>query len=335
MMLAEIALFPQEASSTARAVDHLFLFMLVVCGSVMALVAILIFYFCVRYRRRPGDVGNPPETHASKPLEWFWTLTPLGIFLVMFAWGAQVYFSAFRPPDDAATIYVVGKQWMWKFQHPEGQREIDTLHVPLGRPIRLLMTSEDVIHSLFIPDFRIHMDLLPERYTTVWFKATHLGMYRLLCSQYCGTNHAGMTGVVVVMTPADYDAWLRTGAEGSLALQGRKVFLKYRCVSCHGPGAQARAPVLEELYNEPVVLADGRVAKADENYLRESILYPSAKLVAGYDNIMPTFKGEIDEEEMFQLIAFITGLKRGQTPDRVETYPPPAATPTIETEKSP
>ncbi len=241
MMFAEIALFPEEASRTARQVDELFLYLLTVCGAVTVLVAVLLVFFAWRYRRRPGEVGNPPETHSSEALEWFWTITPMFIFISFFVWGAQVYFNAYRPPDDAATIYVVGKQWMWKFQHPEGQREIDALHVPLGKPIRLLMTSEDVIHSLFIPDFRIHMDLLPDRYTSVSFTATKVGMYRLFCSQYCGTNHAGMTGVVIVMEPGDYEKWLKLGAEGSMALQGRKVFLKYRCISCHSADSEARA----------------------------------------------------------------------------------------------
>ena len=242
MMFAEIALFPQEASTTASQVDMLFLFLVGVCGTVTLLVAFLLVFFAIRYRRRPGEVGNPPETPASHALEWFWTLTPLPIFTVMFVWGAEVYFATYRPPDNAATVYVIGKQWMWKFQHPEGQREINLLHVPAGQPIRLLMTSEDVIHSLFIPDFRIHMDLLPNRYTSVWFQASRPGMYRLFCSQYCGTNHAGMVGVVVAMDPADYDRWLHLGAEGSMALEGRKAFLKYRCASCHSANAEARAP---------------------------------------------------------------------------------------------
>jgi cytochrome c oxidase subunit II len=333
MTFAEIAFFPQQASTTAGQVDMLFLFLLTVCGSVTLLVAVLMVYFSVHYRRRPGEVGNPPETHASRALELFWSLTPLAIFGVIFFWGAEVYYEAYRPPDDATTIYVVGKQWMWKFQHPEGQREIDALHVPVGRPIRLLMTSEDVIHSLFIPDFRIHMDLLPERYTSVWFQATRVGTYRLFCSQYCGTSHAGMIGLVVVMEPADYEKWLHQQAEGSMALQGRQVFLKYRCASCHSATSEALAPVLEGLFGKPVVLNDGRVVKADENYIRESLLYPSAKIVMGYDNIMPPFKGQLDEDDIFQLIAYIKSLKRGETPERVESFPPPATTPKIETEE--
>lgn len=333
MMFAEIAFFPQEASTTARQVDLLFLALVTVCGAVSLLVALCVIFFAIRYRRRPGEVGNPAETRASHALEWFWSLAPLGIFFVLFTWGAEVYFSAYHPPADASTIYVVGKQWMWKFQHPEGQREINTLHVPVGRPIRLLMTSEDVIHSLFIPNFRIHMDLLPERYTSVWFQATRVGMYRLFCSQYCGTNHAGMTGVIVVMEPADYDKWLHQGAEGSMALEGRKVFLKYRCLSCHTASGEGRAPVLEELFGKTVILKDGGAAKADEDYIRESILYPSAKIVAGYENIMPTFKGQVDEADIFELIAYLQSLKRGETPDRVESFPPPATTPIIEEDK--
>ena len=191
------------------------------------------------------------------------------------------------------------------------------------------MTSEDVIHSLFIPDFRIHMDLLPDRYTSVWFQATRAGTYRLFCSQYCGANHAGMTGYVIAMEPADYDRWLHLGAEGSMALEGRKAFLKYRCDSCHSADAVARAPVLEGLYGRPVALDDGRVVKADESYIREKLLYPSAKIPAGWQNIMPTFKGQVSEEEIFQLIAFIQSLKSGKTPKRVESYPPPTTTPPI------
>jgi cytochrome c oxidase subunit 2 len=332
-MIGQIALYPQEASSTAPQVDLLFLFLVSVCSAVGLLVAFLMIFFCIRYRRRPGDTGNPPATHSSDALEWFWTLTPLVIFFFMFAWGAHVYFGAFRPPDDAATVYVVGKQWMWKIQHPEGQREINALHVAVGRPVRLVMTSEDVIHSLFIPDFRIHMDLLPERYTSVWFEPTRAGIYHLFCSQYCGTNHAGMVGQVIAMEPEQYGNWLQRKAEGSLGLQGRKTFLKYRCVSCHSANAAARAPVLEGLYGKPVALDDGRVVTADESYLRESIIYPSAKIVAGYENVMPTFKGQVSEEEIIELIAFIKSLKPGETPDRVESFPPPQSTPPINTKE--
>ena len=333
MTFAEIALFPEAASTTARQVDLLFLFLFCVTGAVTLLVAVLLVYFSVRYRRRPGEVGNPAETRSSRTLELSWTFAPLVVFAVMFVWGAKVYFAAYRPPGDAATVYVVGKQWMWKFQHPEGQREINMLHVPVGRPVRLLMTSEDVIHSLFVPDFRIHMDVLPGRYTSVWFQATRPGMFHLFCSQYCGTNHAGMTGQVVALEPADYDRWLHQKAEGSMALEGRKVFLKYRCDSCHSADSEARGPVLENLYGRPVALNDGSVVMADEIYIRRKLLDPSAQIPAGFENIMPTFKGQVSEEEIYQLIAFIQSLKRGETPKRVESYPPPTTTPPINSQE--
>ncbi len=319
----EIALFPQQASTTASSVDMLFLFLFIVCGTVGLLVAFLMFYFCIRYRRRPGEVATPAETKQSRALEWFWTLAPVGVFCIMFIWGANVYVAAFHAPADATVIYGIGKQWMWKFQHPEGQREINTLHVPLGQPIRMLLTSEDVIHSFFVPAFRVHMDVLPERFTSVWFQASKEGMYHLFCSQYCGTGHANMIGTVVALQPADYQRWLQSSAEGSLALQGRKVFLKYRCISCHSADEHARGPVLEAIFGKPVALRDGSMAIADEEYLRQSIENPGAKVVAGYQPIMPTFQGQISAEDIVALIAYIKSLKPGETPSRVEEYPPP------------
>jgi cytochrome c oxidase subunit 2 len=327
-MLGQIVWFPHQASTTARSVDWFLCFLVAVCGAMGLLVAVLIIYFGIRYRRRPGD-PRPPHIPGSKPLELFWTLTPLGFFMVMFVWGATIYFGAFRAPDDATVIYAVGKQWMWKLQHPEGQREINELHVPTGQPFKMLLTSEDVIHSFFVPAFRIHMDVLPGRYTSVWFQATRPGTYHLFCSQYCGTNHSGMVGQVVVMEPMEYQDWLHLHAEGSLALKGRKTFLKYRCVSCHSADQNARAPVLEELYGKPVHLRDGRTVVADEDYIRESVYDPGAKIVAGYEDLMPTFRGQVSEEEVIQLIAFIKSLGRGQTPPRVEAYPPPTSTPPI------
>ncbi|HEX3654202.1 MAG TPA: cytochrome c oxidase subunit II [Pirellulales bacterium] len=322
-MLAEIAIFPPQASTTAEQVDKLLYFLVAICGSMGLLVAFLLIFFAVRYRRRPQDVGTPPETESSRALEWFWTITPGIIFVFMFVWGAEVYFDAYRAPDDATPIYVIAKQWMWKFQHPEGQREINTLHVPIGRPVKMLLTSEDVIHSFFVPAFRVHMDVLPDRYTSVWFEATQPGEYHLFCSQYCGTNHSGMIGKVVVMEPADYEDWLHLGAEGSLALEGRKTFLRYRCISCHSADEHARAPVLERLYGQRVPLTDGRVVVADESYIRQSILDPSAKIVSGWTDLMPTFRGQVSEEELIELIAFFRSLAQGGTPSRVEDYPAP------------
>ncbi len=331
-MLAEIIWFPTQASTTAYAVDWLLLGLVVVTGTVGLGVAVALIGFAIRYRRRPGQ-PTPHAMPGNVGLELTWTLTPLIIFYGFFTWGAIVYFDAFRAPDDAGVVYVVAKQWMWKFQHPEGQREINELHVPTGRPIKLVMTSEDVIHSFFVPDFRVHMDVLPGRYTSVWFHATRPGVYHLFCSQYCGTNHAGMRGRVVVQSPEDYQRWLHSQAEGSLALQGRKTFLKYRCVSCHSANSSARAPVLESLYGKVVPLRDGRSVVADESYLRESILNPGVKVVLGWEDIMPTFKGQITEEEIIEVIAFLKALGPGQTPDRVEDFPPPVTTPAINPQK--
>jgi cytochrome c oxidase subunit 2 len=328
-MLGEIVFFPKEASTTAGTVDNFFFTLVAITGSVGILVATLLIYFAVRYRRRPGD-PVPPPLKGNVPLEIFWTLTPLAVFMVIYVWGVTLYFAAYRPPDDATIVYGQGKQWMWKFQHPEGQREINELHVPVGRPIQVRLISEDVIHSFFVPDFRVHMDVLPQRYTSVWFQATVPGDYHLFCSQYCGTNHAGMVGWVHVQTAADYQAWLDLHAEGSMALQGRKVFLKYRCISCHS-GPHGRAPVLEDLYGSTVHLSNAPPVVADDAYIRQSVLDPGAKIVAGWENIMPTFKGQVSEEEINELIAFIKSLHRGQTPKRVEEYPPPATTPPINT----
>jgi cytochrome c oxidase subunit 2 len=329
-MFAEIIWFPKEGSTTARSVDMLLVGLTTVCGAVGLLVAVLLIGFAIRYRRRPGT-PTPEAMRGSTRLELFWSITPMFIFIGFFVWGANVYFEAFRAPDDATVIYGVGKQWMWKFQHPEGQREINELHVPVGRPVKILLTSEDVIHSFFVPEFRVHMDVLPGRYTSVWFEATRADTYKLFCSQYCGTGHADMIGHVVALKPAEYQEWLHAHAEGSLALEGRKTFLKYRCLSCHSADEKARAPVLEELYGKTVQLRDGRSVIADEAYIRESILDPGAKIVAGYESIMPTFKGQVSEEEIIQLIAFIQALGRGQTPKRVEDFPPPQTTPEIKT----
>jgi cytochrome c oxidase subunit 2 len=342
-MFGQIIWFPEQASTTATRVDNFLYFLVAVTGTVGLLVAVLLIYFAVRYRRRPGS-PHPPEMRGSTPLELFWTLTPLGFFAAFFLWGASIYLDAYRAPDDATTIYIVGKQWMWKFQHPNGQRETKELHVPAGRPIRVLLTSEDVIHSFYVPDFRIHMDVLPGRYTSTWFNATRPGKYHLFCSQYCGTNHSGMIADVIVMEPTAYQTWLDRYAEGSMALEGRKVFLKYRCVSCHSYSdrEQNRAPILEELYGKTVhyhlpgetgPTQNWRSVIADDDYIRESILDPSAKIVAGYENIMPTFRGQVSADEMNELVAFVRALQRGETPRRVEEYAPPVTTPPINTKK--
>jgi cytochrome c oxidase subunit 2 len=330
-MLAQVPLFPERASTLADRIDALFLYELGIVCFFAILISLLVIVFAVKYRRRTDHDPTPRITGGIK-LEIFWTVIPLILAMSMFIWGARVYFSIARPPDDVTEIYVVGKQWMWKLQHPDGQREINELHVPLGRPVKLVMTSEDVIHDVFIPAFRVKHDVLPGRYTFIWFEPTRIGEYHLFCSQYCGTDHSRMVGTVYVMEPHDFENWLRGQAEGSKALEGRKVFLKYECNSCHSRNDN-RAPLLESLFGRDVLLQDGTTVRVNEDYLRESILEPRAKIVLGYQPIMPTFKGQISTEELNALVAFIRGLGPGQTPTRNEESPPPAANPQAAKEK--
>jgi cytochrome c oxidase subunit 2 len=303
-----LPLFPAQASGIAGDVDALYFFLIAVSAFFSILIALLVVVFAVRYRRRaPDEVGA--RITGGLQLELLWTIVPLGITMVMFVWGAWVYFKLTRPPRAAMEIYVVGKQWMWKVQHPDGQREINELHVPVGRSIKLLMGTEDVIHSFFIPAFRTKFDVVPGRLTTMWFTPSKPGRYRLFCAEYCGTKHSGMTGWVEVMEPADFQAWLSGGVtEGTLASRGEKLFQDLACHTCHAPGAEARGPVLEGLFGKTVQLQGGRTVVADENYIRESIMNPQAKIVAGYQPLMPTFQGLIDEERLLELIAHIKAL---------------------------
>lgn len=327
LVLAQIPLFPERATTMADRVDALFVFLTAVTGTVGVAVTFLIIYFTVKYRRR-AEGERTPRILGSMRLEVWWSVVPFLIFLVMFAWGASIYTATARPPDDALDVYVVGKQWMWKLQHADGQREINELHVPVNRPVRLTLTSEDVIHDYFVPAFRTHVDVIPGRYVITWFQADRVGTFDVYCSQYCGTNHSGMIGTVTIMEPSDYERWQSGHAEGSLALAGRKLFLKLQCITCHSADSRARAPVLESLYGRQVALRDGRTVLADDAYIRESILYPAAKVVQGFDPIMPTFKGQVGEEELIQLISFIKALGPGHTPARNEEAPPPLGAPT-------
>jgi len=307
-MIENLPLFPAQASGLAGQVDALYFFLIAVSAFFSLLIALLVIVFAIRYRRRaPDDVGA--GITGSLQLELLWTIVPFGITMVMFVWGAWVYFALNRPPQAAMEIYVVGKQWMWKVQHPDGQREINELHVPVGRPVKLLMGTEDVIHSFFIPAFRTKFDVVPGKLTTLWFEATKPGRYHLFCAEYCGTKHSAMTGWIEVMEPAAFQAWLSGGAvEGSLASRGERLFQDLACHTCHMPDSQGRGPVLDGLFGKRVQLQDGRTVTADENYLRESIVLPQAKIVAGYQPLMPTFQGLISEEGLLQLIAYIKTL---------------------------
>jgi cytochrome c oxidase subunit 2 len=303
-MLSNLPLFPQQASTVAKDVDALFYFLVGVSAFFALLVATLLIVFAVRYRRR-SDAERPQAIEGALQLEMLWTLIPFGLSMVMFVWSASIYVKLQRPPDNALQVFVVGKQWMWKLQHIEGQREINELHVPVGRPVKLTMTSEDVIHSFYVPAFRIKQDVIPGRYTTTWFEATKPGVYHLFCTEYCGTQHSGMIGSVIVMEPAEFATWLSGGAKQSLASAGETLFQQLGCATCHLDEGNGRGPVLTGLLGKQVQLTNGTTIVADETYVRESILTPQAKIVAGYQPIMPTFKGLVSEEQLLQLVAYI------------------------------
>jgi len=323
-MLADVGLFPDQASTVAPAVDQLYYFIVGVTVAVSTAVACLVIYFAIRYRRRGDEIPEP--IHGSLTLEITWTAIPLVIVTIMFVWSARVYLKLVVPPEDSLEVYVTGRQWMWKMQHPDGQREINELHIPVGRPVKAILGSEDVIHSFAVPDFRTKQDAIPGRYTYSWFQATKPGRFRLECAEYCGTDHSKMIGWVVAQDPADYQKWLSTSADQSLALRGRKRFLQYQCIACHSGDSAAKGPNLEAIFNRTIALEGGRTVVADENYLRESIVNPRAKIVAGFEPIMPTYQA-IKEDELLELLAFIKALKPGETPPRNEDASPPQSNP--------
>ncbi|HYM24245.1 MAG TPA: cytochrome c oxidase subunit II, partial [Vicinamibacterales bacterium] len=300
----------------AYRVDALYFFLLAITVFFAVLIAGLIVYFAVRFRRRAKDaIGE--QIHGNLMLELTWTAIPLLITMVIFVWGASVYFAMARPPEETLNIYAVGKQWMWKFQHLDGQREIDELHVPVGRDIKIIATSEDVIHDFFVPAFRVKADVLPGRYVSVWFHPTKPGRYHLFCAEYCGTRHSGMTGEVIVMEPSEFQAWMSGGApEGTLASAGAKLFADLACNTCHRPDAQGRGPVLDGLFGKTQTLQNGQTVTVDEAYIRESILNPSAKITAGFQPIMPTFQGLVSEEQLLALVEYVKSLG-SQAPQQV------------------
>jgi cytochrome c oxidase subunit II len=306
--LVRFPVFPPEASTVAPQADALYFFMVLVSLIGLTIVVLLIVAFSILYskKRHPQAV----QIEGSTLLEATWTIIPLGLFLVMFVWGALLYFRIYTPPVNAMNIYVVGKQWMWKVEHPGGQREINALHVPVGQPIQLTMISQDVFHSFSIPAFRVKREAIPGRYTTVWFEATTPGTYHLFCTQYCGTNHSQMLGDVVVMTPDDFKRWLASSTSGnSLAQDGERLFSSLSCGACHNVRPDARGPSLANVYGAKLTLTTGQAITVDDAYLREAILNPSQHITQGYSPIMPTYQGQISEEGVFALIEFIRNLK--------------------------
>jgi cytochrome c oxidase subunit 2 len=311
-----LPLLPPQASTIASEVDHLYYFLLAVSAFFVAIIFLGVAFFAIHYRQRSAD-EVPVQIAGSWKLEAVWAGIPLLISMVMFGWATSVFFDIQDAPANSMPIYAVGKQWMWKFQHPEGNREIDELHVPAGQNVRITLTSEDVIHSLFIPAFRVKQDAVPGRYTSLWFKATKPGIYHLFCAEYCGTNHSLMRGSVIVMEPQEYEAWLAGDVSGgSMAARGERLFNSLGCVTCHVPDGSGRCPTLVGLYGRPVQLVTGELVTADDAYIRESILRPNAKIVAAFQPIMPTYQGQVSEERVLQLIAYIKSLAPAAEPGR-------------------
>jgi cytochrome c oxidase subunit 2 len=306
-----LPLWPSDAAVSGRVVDTLYVAELVIAGLILALVFGLMIGFCIRYRAASGAERG----HAvRKTWHWEigWTSLTLAAFLGLFIWGAAKYLYLYEVPPADLEIYVVAKQWMWKAQHPGGQREIDELHVPVGKTVRLVLASEDVIHSFYVPAFRLKHDVVPGQYETFWFKATEPGAYRLQCAEFCGTQHAHMGGRIIVMRPAEYAAWLTgQGVAGSLAEEGEALFRKYGCSGCHGASSTVHAPSLAGLYGSLVHLDGGGTVRADDRYIRDSILLPRAQVVAGYPPIMPSFAGQIGEDDLMKLLAYIQSLSPG------------------------
>src|SRR5580698_7105400 len=305
--LTEFALFPPQASAIAPYMDAFYFFLVLISLVGLVLVGLMVGCFSIMFRKEK----NPQATHieGSTLLEATWTIIPLALFMVCFVWGALLYFRIYNPPTNAMNIYVVGKQWMWKAEHPGGQHEINSLHVPMGKPVRLTMISQDVFHSYSIPAFRVKREVIPGRYTTVWFTATKPGTYHLFCTQYCGTLHSQMIGEVTVLTPEDYQAWTAGSTSGmSLAQNGERLFASLGCNSCHSGNAAARGPNLAEAYASKVQLQNGSYATIDDAFLRDSILNPTMHVMAGYAPIMPTYQGQISEEGLIDLVEYIKTL---------------------------
>jgi cytochrome c oxidase subunit 2 len=305
--------FPDAASTVAGQTDLLTLALILISAALIAIVGVFIVYFSFKYRAgRAADRKNPPSGNTKVEVTWIGSLLVLA--LTMFSWATLNFYRINRPPANSLDIYVIGKQWMWKVQHQEGPKEIDTLHIPLGQPIRLVMTSQDVIHSFYIPAFRLKQDVLPGRYTYMWFQPTETGEFHLFCAEYCGTSHAQMRGTVIVMEPYLYQQWLSTNSTGQPLIEGgRQLFTQLGCAHCHASESGVRAPRLAGVFGQTVPLADGTNVVADENYIRESIFFPTAKIVAGYEPIMPTYEGRITEEQVLQLVAYIRSI--GVAPD--------------------
>jgi cytochrome c oxidase subunit 2 len=309
-----LPLWSSGPSTHPQNVDRLFVGLLVTSILVLALLFFLLLTFAIRYRAGSA-ADRDHRTKKSWHWELGWTAATLLAFVALFAWGAKLFLEIYTTPNDSLPIYVVAKQWMWKVQHPGGQREINELHVPLGRPVRLIMASQDVIHSFFMPAFRIKRDVVPGRYQDMTFEASKAGTFHLFCAEYCGTDHSRMTGRILVLEPADYELWLaRQDVDGTLAAQGASLFRQLGCSGCHSPGSTVRAPPLQGLYGNPIPLQSGEIVVADDKYIRDSILLPRSQIAAGYDPLMPSFVGRVSEDDLIRIVAYIKSLAEDARP---------------------
>jgi cytochrome c oxidase subunit 2 len=324
-MFSGISLLPVQASAYASEVDNLYLFIVAVTSFFAVLVVVLVLYFAIKYRDDTGLKVGAPIT-GSIPLEIGWSLVPFLVAMAIFVWATAVFFHAVRPPDQTLEVYSTGKRWMWRFQHVDGQREINQLHVPVGRAVKVTFTSEDVLHDLYIPAFRVKADAIPGRYSSIWFTATKTGEYHLFCAEYCGTRHSGMIGTVYVMEQDEYQAWLSGGGlTGSMSARGEQLFQQLACSTCHLTDGTGRGPSLAGLFGSPVKLSSGQTVQADESYVRESILTPQMRLVNGYQPIMPTFQGLVNEDQLLSLIEYVKSLSANQAGGQQASAAPPAS----------
>jgi len=304
-----LPLIPEQASTVAWKIDLIYWTLVGLSAFFSIAVFAAAIFLAIKYRKGSKADRSRPLDHSTA-LELVWSIIPLIMALGVFGWASYLYFDMISPPANAMEVYVVGKQWMWKIQHPTGQREINELHVPVGQPVKLVMTSQDVLHDFSIPAFRIKQDVVPGRYREQWFEATKPGAYHIFCAEYCGTEHSRMIGTVYVMEQADYEAWLQSGtAQESMAQAGARLFQSYGCSGCHGGNGSVRAPLLNNVFGRPVPLANGETVIADDMYIRDSILQPKKQVVGGFEPVMPTYQGQISEDDLMQIAYYIKSLK--------------------------
>ena len=315
--MRNLPIIPEQASNFAGESDALYFTLTLLTTIFTLLVFGLVIFLAVRYRRgNRVDRSNP--VHHSSVLEMSWSIGPMILGLMVFVWSAKLFAQMYgAAPKDCMDIYVIGKQWMWHLQHTNGIRENNELHIPLDRNVKLTMTSQDVIHSFFVPAFRIKKDVIPGSYSTVWFRPTKAGKFHLFCAEYCGTQHSEMGGWVYVMEPADYQKWLSTGGQRtqdtqpipvSMADRGKAVYDQQGCGNCHDSDGMNRGPSLAGLFGSQVRLKGGQTVLADENYLRKSILTPNEEIAEAYQQIMPSYKDQISEEQLLQVIEYIKSI---------------------------